>query len=1064
MSKSVIIASSSCLLVFLLLAAGPLFAAQFTADMLQARQGEKSTSKLFVKGDQYRMEMQQGGTEFIVLVNRETGITRVLMPGEKKYMQMANTSARSQMNNPFESFRHSSKKYERKELGREELKGFDCSKVLVGSGEQDLFTAWISQELEFPLKIIFHLQQGMFVELKNIRQSQVDASLFDIPQDYSEMKREKGQKRAARPAKRKSEEASVEKKELTASEKLVLNKLEEQGIQKVNKRGTLATFKHDNPVLQEYFPEWKFYRLTRVNPRRPIAGGISYGVVSADNTVYILKDIMTSGKMEDALMSMLEKGDIRLKDPEDVSKFARMLDALYHKGSDGVNIVSLKDNQWAIYTGSFLEYYKGFQIRVDADGRIEELKYDLKLKEKESSQGPGPAKQEKIKSRASASVQGSSSTATSSQAQAGEDQDQPEQVGTVSGTGQEHGRGAGRSGSSVAASQSQGSSRTVNMMFILDASGSMWGEVEGRDKIAIAKEVMAKLIRDLPDTTRAGLVAYGHRRKGDCQDVEELVSIGPLDKEDLIQTIQDLSPKGKTPITRSVRMTAEKLKAMEDETTIILVSDGKETCEGDPCALVQELKEAGLRFVLHVIGFDVTQEEREQLECMAEAGGGKYFTAKTAGEFQAAAQEVVQETKTVGFLEVMALRNDEPVPARVEVLDQETGELVRTAKTSRKGDKPAVLRLKPGIYRVEFIDEGLPGQPSRSFSDVGIELGLSVSRTARFEAGSLELSAIKEGKRIHAHARVYKGDELVTSGWLEEGQGRTFSLLPGVYRVEVRDTSIPDEPVVSLDDIEITSGQLTSRQVNFSREGLLRVEAMKAGKSIHAHAVVYQGGDRVTSGWLKEGEGASFKLLPGVYRVEIQDKKIPQEPVVVLEEVAVQPGQTVSRQARFPQPGQLTLEAFKGGKSIHVYAEVYQEGDRVASDWLEEGEGSTFKLLPGSYRVVVKDKSIPQEPEVILNEVEIQSGRTQSKQAQFAQEGQLKVEAFQGGTSLHVYAKVYIDDDRVAFGWLEKGQGRTFKLLPGTYRIEVKGPDDELKEQKGISIQSGQTTSVDIQF
>ncbi|MFP4036960.1 MAG: vWA domain-containing protein [Desulfobacteraceae bacterium] len=121
----------------------------------------------------------------------------------------------------------------------------------------------------------------------------------------------------------------------------------------------------------------------------------------------------------------------------------------------------------------------------------------------------------------------------------------------------------------------------------------MWGEVEGRDKIVIAKEVMAKLIRDLSKDTRAGLVAYGHRRKGDCEDVEELVPMSPLDKEGLIKVVQGLSPKGKTPISHSVKITAEKLRMLEEETTIILVSDGKESCGGDPCALVKELKESG---------------------------------------------------------------------------------------------------------------------------------------------------------------------------------------------------------------------------------------------------------------------------------------------------------------------------------------------------------------------------------------------------------------------------------------------------------------------------------------
>ncbi|MCD4744654.1 MAG: VWA domain-containing protein, partial [Desulfobacteraceae bacterium] len=135
-----------------------------------------------------------------------------------------------------------------------------------------------------------------------------------------------------------------------------------------------------------------------------------------------------------------------------------------------------------------------------------------------------------------------------------------------------------------------------NLMFILDASGSMWGQVEGRAKIEIAKEVLTDLIKGLPDDAVAGLVAYGHRRKGDCNDVEELIALGPLNKQAMIAQVQKLNPKGKTPISRSVRLTAEKIKHLEDETTIILISDGKETCDPDPCGLVKDLKASGIKF------------------------------------------------------------------------------------------------------------------------------------------------------------------------------------------------------------------------------------------------------------------------------------------------------------------------------------------------------------------------------------------------------------------------------------------------------------------------------------
>ena len=62
------------------------------------------------------------------------------------------------------------------------------------------------------------------------------------------------------------------------------------------------------------------------------------------------------------------------------------------------------------------------------------------------------------------------------------------------------------------------SEEAANTLFILDASGSMWGQIDGKPKITIAKEVMGKLVPELPRNARIGLIAYGHRRKSDCND------------------------------------------------------------------------------------------------------------------------------------------------------------------------------------------------------------------------------------------------------------------------------------------------------------------------------------------------------------------------------------------------------------------------------------------------------------------------------------------------------------------------------------------------------------------
>jgi Mg-chelatase subunit ChlD len=177
-----------------------------------------------------------------------------------------------------------------------------------------------------------------------------------------------------------------------------------------------------------------------------------------------------------------------------------------------------------------------------------------------------------------------------------------------------------------------------SVVIILDGSGSMWGQVEGTTKIAIAKKTMASIVESMPNTARVGLILYGHRREGDCDDVELAVALGPVDKPALSAEIEKLNPKGKTPITRSLRAAAEVLKNQEGSASVVLVSDGEETCDPDPCAATRELKEAGIPFVVHVIGFDVNDEQRAQLECIADAGDGRYFTAANAEDLEFAAR------------------------------------------------------------------------------------------------------------------------------------------------------------------------------------------------------------------------------------------------------------------------------------------------------------------------------------------------------------------------------------------------------------------------------------------
>jgi Ca-activated chloride channel family protein len=170
-------------------------------------------------------------------------------------------------------------------------------------------------------------------------------------------------------------------------------------------------------------------------------------------------------------------------------------------------------------------------------------------------------------------------------------------------------------------------------IIVFDASGSMWGQIGGKAKITIAQEVMGDLLQSLPDDLELGLTVYGHRRKGDCGDIESVVAPAAGTRAAIASAVNGISPRGKTPLSEAVIRAAEELKYTEEKATVILVSDGVETCDFDPCEVGRKLEAAGVDFTAHVIGFDVANPiDRAQLQCLAENTGGTFRTASDAAE------------------------------------------------------------------------------------------------------------------------------------------------------------------------------------------------------------------------------------------------------------------------------------------------------------------------------------------------------------------------------------------------------------------------------------------------
>ncbi|WP_298213026.1 VWA domain-containing protein [Acidovorax sp.] len=255
-------------------------------------------------------------------------------------------------------------------------------------------------------------------------------------------------------------------------------------------------------------------------------------------------------------------------------------------------------------------------------------------------------------------------------------------------------------------------------MLVLDASGSMWGQIQGRAKIEIAREAVGAMLQNWPRNQQLGLMAYGHRSKGNCADIELLKPPAVLDAASMQQAVNALQPKGMTPISASVRMAAEQLKFTERKATVILVSDGEETCHADPCALGAELEKLGVDFTAHVVGFDLPQgKARAQLQCLAKSTGGRYVEARDAAELNKALGQMAQ-TAPVAPAKPKVVGNLKPAKGCM-LYDQDNfkGESVLLGESGYDNEMPAgwenrvrSLRcsVRSGLYL--YIDPNREGE------------------------------------------------------------------------------------------------------------------------------------------------------------------------------------------------------------------------------------------------------------------------------------------------------------------------------------------------------------------
>ena len=428
--------------------------------------------------------------------------------------------------------------------------------------------------------------------------------------------------------------------------------------------------------------------------------------------------------------------------------------------------------------------------------------------------------------------------------------------------------------------------KKTRILFIFDGSNSMNAHWEKGTKIKVAKKLLTQTLDSLKglENIEIGLRMYGHQTRiipghQDCSDtkLEVPLASGDANITRIQSKIRGLQPKGTTPIARSLEYAAEDFPACDDcRNVIILISDGIEACDEDPCAVSKALRDKGIKLQPFIIGLGLDTSYLSQFECI-----GEFLSAETEDSFKSVLNFVISQALNNTTVQVNLLDTANK-PSETDVTmsfyNQKNGKLMHTyMHTINRKRVPDTISLNP-LYTYKLVVHSTPEQV---LENIKLKAGIHNTIEIDVPRGSLELRMQgSNSKFTNINCIVRKKGEMNTLNVQSINYNHKY--IVGTYDLE-----FVTLPRIYIEDVKIN--QSKSTRITIPQNGTLEISK---GEGPCAIFTTKNGKDNWVCNITEKSTYIAYKLQPGKYKIVFRSEKSMNTAHTIEKEIKISPNLT----------------------------------------------------------------------------------------------------------------------------------------------------------------------------